>query len=254
MRLSRLLLGCDDRLFVARRIRKFAETFLELAMLMDALPDLIETIWAARETEPTLPHSLLVSLDGMAFESFGASVNWYCSKGLIPDEAAVLWTARLSYSAADLIGFDTAVIGLCDFLLAHPPGAPAQSVLSEMAQSLLTRRSHPEVFPLKLLLVACTSLGSHVDPDTYSRRIARVYENHPRIARAVVDAIEQWRETHGVELRTEPIPNFAFAHFHAVHTVGSELRGRIAAACKDLKSLLEQATAGCLEASGTSEI
>lgn len=162
--LSRVSLGTDEPEEVVRRLTVFAKTYNDTTFLIEHISPTVDALWALSRYDKLTSRALSHHLGELAFESFGASVNWYCEHGFIPSEASILWIAELAcnpdrYTSA----FGASVAGLADLVIIRGNSRPEELALLRDMNVFLLRDAEADIFAYILWLTACLNAADCSD-------------------------------------------------------------------------------------------
>ena len=158
--IARPLFGTCVPAEIVPRVATFAESYDDTVRYVTNIPEIVDTIWTVEKGGTATPSKVFErSLDGLASQALGASVNWNISHGHIPDAAVWLWTARLCCSADDYgSGFNIATSELSEFVIAGSANPEVLMVLDNMCETLLPLKDWANSLRL-LWLWGCVSVA-----------------------------------------------------------------------------------------------
>jgi hypothetical protein len=141
------------------------------------LPKLVNRILCG-EIDAPLPVDMQDFLAGFAFETVGASVNWFIKNGEIHDAAILVWVYCLCYhELRDTSGYYSSLYGITQYMLLGPQKSRINDLLLEIFDELFLTSSWELCFDLIVPYIAVGMIAEKQEAILTSLRKKLSYED-----------------------------------------------------------------------------
>ncbi len=168
--ISERLLGRADLDSIVSAIRRFTDSYDDTSDFTSQVPWLTKVILecSSRVLTPSERRRFEMTMDGLAFEANGASVEWYANTNRPSDAEVFIWVSRLCCCKSfEGCGFSASVFGLSRYVVLGPRRKDVLDCFLAMCPELLERMSWQ---------YALETLQLYVCVATVTQRLSEVWD------------------------------------------------------------------------------